>query len=127
MTRTTNKKFIGLVSLAVTAILAVTLSVGIGLGVNAQVPTAISQLGGPECGTSGTGVCTDGTVHLVNARTLLTTSEAAADRDENLQFTRPGGQSVDADLDYVGDGRTLYGSFLTRDDATVAPAKIVGT
>lgn len=142
MTRTTNKKYIGLVSLAVVAIMATTLSIGIGFGVGAQQadsPNNLSRVRANQCGLEDGVDCTPGDLFLVNPVTNLTTSEDATLRGEgdnnDLNVSRPGetllptatpppaddlfdldGDRFNQNITYVGDDGALFATYQQREE-----------
>ena len=117
---TARKSIYTIIAAISVALIATVALVSIG-NIGAQSsPSGLTDIPSSNCGGTGESDCATGRIYAVNKWSQLVNTSAANGND--LEYTGPDG-AVDLELEYVGDGNSLYASFLDEDEGVTGVAR----
>ena len=117
---TARKSIYTIIAAISVALIATVALVSIG-NIGAQSgPSGLTDIPSSNCGGTGESDCATGRIYAVNKWSQRVNTSAANGND--LEYTGPDG-AVDLELEYVGDGNSLYASFLDEDEGVTGVAR----
>ena len=117
---TARKSIYTIIAAISVALVATVALVSIG-NIGAQSgPSGLTDIPSSNCGGTGESDCATGRIYAVNKWSQRVNTSAANGND--LEYTGPDG-AVDLELEYVGDGNSLYASFLDEDEGVTGVAR----